>query len=214
MKLQYTLLAFLGLAASSQATLVLAYANQASLYTPSSTDLINGTAPTAQAGTSWVNENAGGIPVLTDGLYPTFFAPGYATGGQFAGTFLTYGFAITNISSVDVYGGWANNGRDELSFTLEFSSDGGTSFGSPIASGSWNPVIPANTTSATKISMSDNAGDLATGVNAMRISFLTVENSWTGYSEIDVNGSAVPEPSGLLLLGLGSIAAMGIRRRK
>jgi PEP-CTERM motif len=217
MKSHYAILAFLGLAVPSQAGLFLAYSNQASLYTPSSTDLINGAAPTAQVGTFWTNESAGGIPVLTDGLYAGFSVGSFATGGAGGGgggLSLTYGFATSNISSVDVYGGWANNGRDELNFTLQFSSNGGTSFGSALASGSWNPSVAANTTSATKITLSDTTGTLATGVNAMRISFLAVENGYTGYSEIDVNGSAVPEPSGLLLLGLGTIAAMGIRRRK
>ncbi len=212
MKLKYTLLAVLGLAATSHAATVVTTANQVTPYTVSSTDLINGMTPSVIGGGPFTNERAAGESALTNGTYLTSTVDSFATGGQFAGTFLTYVFTTTNISSVDVYGGWANNGRDELNFTLEFSSDGGTSFGSPIASGSFNPIVANNITSATKVSISDSVGDLATGVNAMRINFLPAENFWTGYAEVDV--LAIPEPSSLFLLGLGGVAAMGFRRRK
>ena len=213
MKLKYALLAVFGLAATSQAATVVTTANQSTPYTVSATDLINGLTPTSQAGI-FTNEGALGVPALTNGTYVDTTVGSFATGeGGFGnGEFVTYQFATTDISSVVVYGGWADLGRDALNFSLQFSTDNGATFGSAILSGLFNPTIPAATPSATRITVSDNAGNLANGVNAMRVNFLTTENGFSGYSEIDVN--AVPEPSSLFLLGLGSLAAMGIRRRK
>ena len=154
--------------------------------------MINGLTPTTQAGI-FTNEGAPGVSALTNGTYSDFNAASYATGdGAFTiGKFVTYQFTTTDISSVVVYGGWANNGRDALNFSLEFSTDNGATYGSAILSGLFNPTVPNNTPSATRMSISDDAGNLANGVNAMRVNFLASENGYSGYAEIDVN--AVPE---------------------
>ena len=214
MKLKYALLAVFGLTATSQAATVVTTANQLTPYTVSATDLINGLAPTMHSGNFTSEGGTLGVSALTNGTFVDTNAGSFATGDGPAGSgdFVTYFFITTDISSVIVYGGWRDNGRDAQNFSLEFTSDGGISFGRPILSGLFNPAIGGGITSATRMSVSDNAGNLANGVNGMRVKFLTIENGFSGYSEIDVN--AVPEPSSSFLLGLGSLAPMGIRRRK
>ena len=216
MKLKYTFLAVCGLTVSAQAAIVVTTANQlSSPYAVSSTDLLNGLTPVAQSG-NFNEEGCLGTPALTNGTYSDFTVASFASGDGSGnnGKFVTYLFSTTvNVSSVNVYGGWGNNGRDAISYSLEFSTNGGATFGSAIPSGLFNPVTTDNIPSATKVSLSDDAGNLATGVNAIRINFLASENGFSGYSEIDVIG-AIPEPSSLFLMGLGGLAAMGIRRRK
>jgi hypothetical protein len=54
---------------------------------------------------------------------------------------------------------------------------------------------------------------LATGVAAIRISFVNVQNGAIGMSEIDILGTAIPEPSSAALLGgLGMLALLRRRR--
>src|SRR5262245_56628635 len=87
-------------------------------YVVSSTDLINGMAPSAVAGDFAVTEITGGTPVLTDGTYRTITEPGGAAdrthlafgiagGGGGSGTSVTYNLSASpfgyNISSVAVY---------------------------------------------------------------------------------------------------------------
>ncbi len=219
-------LAFMALAAAAQAAVVVTTSNQigdgVSLFTPTfaplSNDLINGLSPSSASG-NFTLEVSDGTPALTNGVYPPLSTGvvgshvGLATAGNGggSGTQVTYLFSASNIDRVDIYGGWNDNGRDEQQFTLEFSSNGGVSFGSPILSGSFNPTVGAGLQSATLVRISDNAGPLATGVNAIRVNFLGVENGYTGYAEIDV--VAVPEPGSSVLLGLLTVGLAARRRR-
>lgn len=216
--------AVLALASTLQAAVVVTTSNQIGdgvspftpSFTPSTTDLIAGLSPSVSAGNFGL-EASDGTPALTNGIFPALSTGvegshvGLATGGNGGGTSVTYLFGINTISRVDVYGGWNDNGRDEQNFTVEFSTDGGATFGTAIPSGSFNPTVGASLQSATLVSISDNAGPLATGVNAIRVNFLGVENGYTGYAEIDV--IAVPEPGAWTLLGLASMGMVMHRRR-
>lgn len=220
-------LTFIALAVAAQAAVVVTTSNQVGdgvnpftpTYTPLTNDLINGLSPISSAGT-FTLEASDGTPALTNGAYPPLATGvvgshiGLATGGNGggAGTQVTYVFTMSNIARVDVYGGWNDNGRDEQEFSLEFSSNGGATFGSPILSGEFNPTVGASLQSATLVRISDNAGPLATAVNALRVSFnFPVENGYVGYAEIDV--VAVPEPGALGLLGLAAAGLAAWRRR-
>jgi hypothetical protein len=220
-------LASMALAVAAQAAVVVTTNNQIGngttpftpTYTPLSNDVINGMSPTVivpNAG-AFALEASDGTPALTNGVFPPLATGvagshiGLATGGNTGGTQLTYVFPVSTIARLDMYGGWNDNGRDEQNFTVEFSANGGATWGTLIASGSFNPTVGAGLQSATRVSISDNAGALATGVNAMRVSFLGVENGYTGYAEMDL--VAVPEPSGFALAGLAALGLATRRRR-
>lgn len=223
-------LASMALAAASQAAVVVTSSNQTGpgtglftpTFTPSSTDLINGLSPSTSSG-DFMLEASDGTPALTNGVYPPLSTgtvgshAGLATAGNGngSGTQVTYLFSSSNIDRVNIYGGWNDAGRDEQNFSIQFSSDGGTTFGAAILSGSFNPIftdVAPRPQTATLVSISDNAGPLATGVNAIRVNFLAVENGHTGYAEIDV--IAVPEPGSFAMLGLATVGLAARRRRR
>lgn len=221
-------LALLALAGSASAAVVVTTSVQIGdgvtpftpTYAPQAGDLLGGLAPFSSVG-NFSLELSDGTPALTNGSYPALSTGtigshlGLATAGNGggAGTQLTYIFARSNVARVDVYGGWNDNGRDEQDFTIQFSTDGGLNFGSLIPSGEFNPTVGAGLQSATLVSIRDNAGALATGVNGIRLNFSNaVENGYTGYAEIDV--IAVPEPGAIGLLGLATLSLATARRRR
>jgi hypothetical protein len=198
-------------------------------YAPSSTDLINGRTPSASNG-DFALELAGGLPVLTDGAYGTITQPGgapdrthgaFATAGNTAGTSVTYALDTAahplgyDLSSIVVYGGWNDSGRDQQLYQVLYSTTANPTNFVNLASADFNPNVPADTQSATRSTITDTTGRLATGVAALRFNFLSPENGYTGYAEIDVLGSAtVPEPAGCALLCIGAAALMARRVRR
>jgi hypothetical protein len=86
----------------------------------------------------------------------------------------------------------------------------------PLTSVNFNPAIAGGVQSATRVTIAeDTAAALATNVKSIRFQFTpSPENGYTGYTEIDVVGAAVPEPgaAGLLLAGLCAIGCRRVRR--
>jgi hypothetical protein len=200
-------------------------------YVVSSTDLINGRAPTASSGDFSV-ELSGGLPVLNNGTYGTITEPGGApdrTHGAFAvagggggtGTTVTYSLdtatspAGFNLKQIDVYGGWNDNGRDQQAYTVQYSTVANPVAFLDLASVDFNPAQPANVQIANRVSITENTLPfLATGVAAVRFNFSgATENGYSGYAEIDVIGNAVPEPSAVGIIAAGCVAVLRRRRR-
>jgi hypothetical protein len=202
-------------------------------YVVSSTDLINGLTPTASAGTFDL-EIGGGLKVLTDGAYGTITEPGgapdrthgaFATvgGGSASGQFVTYTLNTAasplgfDLKTIDLYSGWNDSGRDQQLFAVSYSTVANPTTFLPIATGNFNPTVPANTQSATRSTVTDTLGNLATGVGMVRFSFTgppAPENGYVGYAELDVIGSpTVPEPaSAALCAAAGLLLARRPRR--
>jgi hypothetical protein len=186
--------------------------------------LINGKAPTASSGTFNL-EQAGGSAVVTDGSFgqirtgdqPADGHTIFATVGNTGGTSLSYnlganatGYAISNIT---VLGGWNDNGRDQLSFTIFYSLVGSSTF-TALPTANFNPAIVGSTQSANRAVITDGSVPFfLTGVDDIRIDFNTTENGYAGLAELDVYGSAVPEPGVSLLGALGSLTLLMRRRR-
>lgn len=189
-------------------------------YTPSSSDLLNGMTPSSQSG-NFQQEAAGGVAVLTDGTFGTIdrSGPGYsapfATAGNNGGTSLTYTLGSpTNLASIDVYGGWQDNGRDQQGYSVLYSTAADPATFLPLATVDFNPSLTTGgVPSATKVTINDPSGTLAANVSAIRFNFATVENGYTGYAEIDAFGTPVPEPTSLGLLASGALGLLARRRR-
>jgi hypothetical protein len=200
-------------------------------YAVSSTDLINGLTPSAFAGDFAAVELSGGLPVLTDGAYGTITEPGGAPdrthgafglggGGSGTGTSATYSLTANplgyNISSVAVYGGWNDNGRDQQLYTFSYSVVGDPSFITLPITVSFDSGAPGGFQIANRTILTEDALPfLAMNVDAVRFDFPPgVENQYTGYAELDVIGLAVvPEPGSMLLAGAG-LAGLMLRRRR
>ncbi len=207
--------ALLGFAASVSASVTVTTANLQGTanvwpFTPAwvvntNNSLIAGLVPTTAVG-NFSQELAGrSVNSLTvntnltiDIVLPsTTTSPNYATCGQNAGSLIVYtlpsgpvnGYNLTNIT---VYGGWANNGRDALAFTVLYSTAANPTNFLYLTTVNYNPSVPGSTASANRAIIDDGSGGaIAANVAAVKFVFTTpaVENGYAGYSAILVGGT-------------------------
>jgi hypothetical protein len=187
---------------------------------PSATDLINGSLPSASNG-NFQEETSAGTVALTNGSVATFYGTqtaasdhtAYATGHN--GDSVTYALGgPSNLSSIVIYGGWNDGGRDAQHYDVLTSTDGATF--NPLGSIDINPGVQgADTTPiSNRVAFTeDSLPNLAVGVTHVRLNFLGVENGYTGYTEIDVFGAPVPEPMTGAMACMALIGALRLRRR-
>jgi len=192
-------------------------------FSPSSSDLLTGIMPTLVNPdmSLYFREEAAGPSVLTDGSVSTVYAePGPPGGAVDHAAYTTLGEdelliwdlgGTYNLTNADVYGGWNDGGRDQIFFGFDVSTDGGATFTQLIA-----PNANADGTEpiSHRVSISDDASTyFATGVTHVRLDPGGVENGYTGYTEVDVFGVQVPEPSTVVLATLAMGLAISMRRR-
>ena len=199
------------------------------VYNPSFTgplatdDLLTGLLPTTSSLTNPNLEDSRGVEALTDdsietvysGLSSEGFHEAYAT--LYNNDFVTYSLGgVYDITEVIVYGGWNDPGRDETQFRFGVSTDGGATFTDIITSPNHNAGGTFGPTTNRVAFTDDTNPFLATGVTDVRFTWgdgtNAVENDYTGGVEFDVLG--IPEPASVALLGLGSLAMLGHRRRR
>lgn len=136
---------------------------------------------------------------------------------------LIYSFTdgASTIGSIEVYSKWANNGRIEQHYSVYTTTDvsvTGSSTWTLLAtvggSGSGNSTqFTTGGDTYLKTTVYDSASTtLAAGITGLKFSFAGgQQNGGVGYSEFDVL-TAVPEPSAVLLGGLGIVALLRRRR--
>jgi alpha-L-rhamnosidase len=121
--------------------------------------------------------------------------------GSSAGSTIIYtlpasadGYSLTNIT---VYGGWADNGRDQQACTVYYSTVTAPSNFIELAIVNYTPSIAGGIQSATRVTLTDSAGVLATNAAAVEFNFTSPasENGYCGYAAITVFGTpTLPGP--------------------
>ena len=121
--------------------------------------------------------------------------------GSGSGSLLIYslpnsatGYDLTNIT---VYGGWADNGRDQQAYTVYYSTVSAPATFMLLGIVNYNPSIAANIQSATRVTLTSSTGVLATNVAAVKLDFTSPpsENGYCGYAGIEVFGTASIPPA-------------------
>ncbi len=147
---------------------------------------------------------AGGNGALTQiaGTFGYTTSTNYVTcgngGNPAAGSLVTYalagsasGYSLTNIT---VYGGWADDGRDQQAYTVYYSKTAAPATFILLGSVNYNPTDAANAQSATRATLTSANGVLATNVAVVKFDFTSPasENGYCGYSEINLFGMPTP----------------------
>ncbi|TWT73778.1 hypothetical protein Pla123a_36720 [Posidoniimonas polymericola] len=124
--------------------------------------------------------------------------PGYVTfdlGGLF------------NLTGVDVFTGWNDGGRDDMSFNVQVAGNDGVF--ATIDSFAKTDDGNAGTVPTNYLSF-----DLAaSAVRYLQLEVTDADNGYVGIMEIDAFGSRVPEPAALGLACLAGVGLIGRRRR-
>jgi alpha-L-rhamnosidase len=135
--------------------------------------------------------------------------------GSGAGSQLIYnlpssanGYDLTNIT---VYGGWADNGRDQQAYTVYYSTVMAPTTFIELGVVNVNPSIASGIQSATRVSLTYSSGVLATNAAAVKFDFSTPssENGYCGYAGINVFGRASIPPAVPATLGAAFMAPNG-----
>jgi hypothetical protein len=158
---------------------------------------------------------AGGSLGITEisGTYGTTTGTNYVTcgngvgpDGSSAGSTIIYtmpattnGYDLTNIT---VYGGWADNGRDEQAYTVYYSAALAPTNFIFLGVVSYNPSIASGIQAATRVTLTPELGVLATNAVAVKFEFTSPasKNGYCGYAGISVFGTpsaGLAVPAGL-----------------
>jgi hypothetical protein len=130
--------------------------------------------------------------------FPITTTTNYVTcgNGNGAGAYVIYTLNGTtngyNLTNITVYGGWADNGRDQQAYTVYYSTVMAPTNFLQLAVVNFNPTIPDNIQDATRVRLTSSAGILATNVAAVKFDFTSPasENGYCGYGDIVIAGSA------------------------
>ncbi len=179
--------------------------------------LIAGLLPSAtNAGNFRLETASVGLPVLTDGSVG-FIGGGdqaMVTAGGSGGTGFTYTLPAStygyNISSIVVYGGWGDGGRDEQEYNISAATVSAPGNFSLLTSFDYRPpteAIGPGAPNMTRVTYTAGSGPyLARNVTGLSWNFNVVlpgshstsgggENAYEGYSEIDVYGTPALAPA-------------------
>lgn len=173
---------------------------------------------TSQTG-NFVHEGSDGPSALSDGIFPAFVGGSRAgvttpdTGNSLVYTFDTATYPLGyQITSIITSGGWADDGRDRQNYVINYTTVDDPTL-QLLANVSYEPG-----TNYSAVTLTDDTGALITGLATLQILFPNQENTYAGYGEFDIVGSAIipvaPEPNSLVLLGLGALGLTRLRRHR
>jgi len=168
-------------------------------------NLIGGALPSAtgpgQYAGNFNNEAVcGGLPVLTDGLYPDVTnGLNYATcGGAFgAGSSVTYTAALGstwNLTNIVVYSGWGNYDRDGQFYNIYYTTWDDTNATRLLLPVTYNPTdLGGPSANRVQIAPANGHPTLATNVYSVTFDFTpqtgSSDNGYSGYAEIILQGT-------------------------
>jgi fibronectin-binding autotransporter adhesin len=171
--------------------------------------LIAGLTPTAMTNTWAGQEGTGGISLLTNGDNPGKPAGSNGNANWYTigpGASLTYTLPTSdtgyNISNINLFSDWNDNGRTEIPLAgVYYSTVAAPTTFLPIA-GTAVDYVNASPTFQNEVMFSATGGVMAAGVYAIRFDFATgtgpCGTSHNGYGEIEVLGSLLGASSNLL----------------
>ncbi|MES2660958.1 MAG: GDSL-type esterase/lipase family protein [Verrucomicrobiota bacterium] len=117
----------------------------------------------------------------------------------------TRGYDLTQF---DAYGAWGDSGRDNLNFTIQFSTVQAPTVFLNLATINNQTVAPVNSTH-TRLT-ENSTGILARWVHSVRFVFAGQENSWVGYREFILQGTpSLTAPGHLRVMPLGDSITWG-----
>ena len=214
----------------AQGGIVTTNSTSTTAYLVSSTDLINGMLPTLNSEMGTIQPEEGQatdyLGALTNAAFGDPGLPGESNVNEVVTvhdnadfTFFLDTLAAPlgyNITGINTYAGWRDNGRDNQDYQVLFSTISNPLDFNLLAIVSFDPGN-FGSPSDTAVFLTDNSagGVLASNVAALRFTFPTTENGYVGYREIDVFGHAVPEPVGFttwsMLAIIGALYFWGVR---
>ena len=159
---------------------------------------------------------AGGSLALTQiaGTVGYTTSTNYVTCGNGSGAGSSVIYTLTNsasgydLTNITVYGGWADNGRDQQAYTVYYSTVAAPTNFIALAIVNVNPSIASGIQSATRVTITYSSGVLASNVAAVKFDFASPasENGYCGYVGITVFGTA----SVILPATLSATAVAGV----
>lgn len=217
--------ALVAAAGASTANAVVVVTNttqQNAVFSVSSSDLLQTSLAGVASSGSFIREGEQGLVALNDGGFGALGSvitsgPGLAAATADGSNSITYALnGVYNLTSISSYAGW-DQYRGGQSYTVSLAYAGAPSTFVTLAT-VYNNAIGSGSTDAlnTLATINRSAGFLAGGVVAIRFDFASdLQFGYAGYRELDVAGSAIPEPGTwlMLLAGFGMVGA-SMRRRK
>jgi hypothetical protein len=121
--------------------------------------------------------------------------------GSSAGSAIIYTLPAANngynLANITVYGGWANNGRDQQAYTIYYSTVAAPKNFISLSAVNYTPLIANNIQSATRVSLTSSTGVLASNVSEVKFDFTSPasENGYCGYAAITIFGTPTVPPA-------------------
>ncbi|MEI7911913.1 MAG: autotransporter-associated beta strand repeat-containing protein [Verrucomicrobiota bacterium] len=158
-------------------------------FSPAANNLLAGLSPTANFGVGNQGNGTAAVTALTDGASPGTAATVYAVSNNQSILYTLPANATGyDLSKFNIYSFWNDSGRENITLTsIQYSTvaDPNTFITLPASAVNYEGGAAKSYASFTPAT-----GVLATGVYAVKFNFGGQENSWVGYSELEVIGTA------------------------